>query len=182
MEELKALESAYVLGLVDESEIAEEGIFSKLKDKVIAMKGEHDKKKWEKVKAKRAAAAKRLSEDEFKETWLPRVKQAVTEIDKIMKEASKSAAFSVKFNKVASVKGYNYADMILIPVFEYTVSTEDAAIINADLGKVVPKAREVANGYSMGLEFMVGDQGGRKVILIIHGSRVDSFGEMDFNY
>ena len=87
MSDLKAIESAYVLGLVDD--IAEEGIISKIKDKMKAKGEEQNKKIKEAQRQKQQKNVKEITCEEFAKVYVPKYEACAKEIISTIKRLKK---------------------------------------------------------------------------------------------
>lgn len=182
MEELKAYKSADILGLTEDWDVATEGIIGNIKDKVAAAHKGWKEKKLAKDVARAAATAKVMTMEEYKSTYEPRVKAAIKEIQSAAAPILKQSGFTIKLEKINNTQIYNYANMVKIPIYNITETTENQQVAGTDRGKLAEVIRPICNKYSLLLQWNMGDKEGKKMVLAIPYYRVEGAPEFDWNF
>ena len=182
MEELKAYESASVLGLTEEWDAATEGVISNLKDKAKDWHKGYKEKKLAKDLARAAATAKVMTMEEYKSTYEPRVKAAIKEIQSAIAPITKQAGFSIKLEKINNTQIFNYGNMVKIPIYVITETTENQQVAGTDRAKLGQAIRPICEKYSLLLQWNIGDKEGKRMVLAIPYYRVEGAPEFDWNF
>lgn len=183
MEDLRAYESAMILGLVDDeySDAVMESIFGVVKDKVKAIHRKMVDKKLAKDKERVIKRTPTITMEEYKSTWEPRVNAAIKEISASVASVLKEPTFSIKLKKLTPV-GYNNWGYIIIPFFDLEYTTTNQNVRNSDDYRMMQPVHEIAAKYSMSCYIVDGNKGGYKLSLLIPSTRCEGMQEFDPEY